>query len=1104
MAMRMPVLNLCVFLVAACLSAQVAAVAPAAPEVIHTADDYASRAFQDPWDMSQRTDMGWYTLGVDAPNVNLSGISFAGGIFSATAANADPNFWLLDTGNPYAVNTGKTGKRFPIVSSKYKRLVMRMSLNGAGLTTATPGQAQVLWSNNTIYSGNVPPGGINTSNAFFTWPGWWIYSVNMQTLGVAVGSSWTSANVDSLRVDPLNLAGVNLSLDWARLVEDVPALYRNIQWTGSGAVDIFLDNDTNSSNGFLGQIARATSGNSFAFYVGGLPQGTYYVVICPAGAAASYSYASGSWQIQDIPLLSFTSPSPEGSSDDFATTQLSNPWDMNAASDIDTTRNINSPQIVNLAAQNEQGDALGNVRVWRGTSVAAPTAGWGDPYAYPLWFYTRGMDLSIDTSRYRILTLEMGVAGDRDINAGSIARVVWKNKGESGENVSDDIILNHLASANVIQKINLDMKTLTLDPDSSPSRTGWTGLVDNFRVDPHEFPDARQFWIKSIKLTALERAASTYTVRWSYNAQGATGVSLALFYDTTGTGFGGTPIAAGLDPASGTYVWNVAAVPNGTYFVYGVFSIAGSVVNQAYAPWPLVVDHAFQVLPTITLGRTTLNIGATRNGATTTAPQEISVTVNGAGAVNWSVTTNRSWLVATPASGSGNGRFTIRLQSNAIPAPSFMDGTVTVTATGAANSPLYVHVFLNTLATGATAVPFGVLDTPEDNTTGIAGSIAVTGWALDDVGVKSVTLWRDPVGPEAVHSNGYVYIADAFFVPGSRTDVEGLNPGAPANYRAGWGYLMLTTGLRSVTGPQGNGVYKLHAIATDEEGNQFKLGSKTITVDNLNSKKPFGALDTPAPGETVSGTILNWGWAMTPKPAAIAVDGLGVWVGVDGVNFAHPVYGLRRDDIASSFPGYLNSDTGVGYYFLDTTRFTNGLHNLGWLIYDNLGRGDGVGSRFIQVQNSLPVPAADPVSGEEPGIVAERAFHLRTARLEHPAPPAASYPAFRRGFHLDAPLTPIRQGGDSLLEPIDLKELDRLEIHLPAGPQWTAALRVGDELRALPIGSTFDTEGGIFYWQLGPAFLGEFLIEFRATDATVLPVPVYVGRAPGRNPRRAQ
>ncbi len=880
-------------------------------------------------------------------------------------------------------------------------------------------------------------------------------------------------------------------------MEDVPGRYRAIQWSGSGAVDIVLDTARNPANGLLGQIAHNAAGNSFSFYVGGLPQGTYNVVISPTGVAGPYSYAPGNWQIQDIPLLNFTSPSPDGSSDDFATTQLNNPWDMNALTDIDHRRNVNGLQIANIDAEDEQGNSLGTVRVLQGTSAATANP-WGDPHLYPFWFQVRGANTSIDTSRYRILSLEMGIAGDRDINRGSIARIVWQNKGGT-ENVSDDIILNHRSGANVIQKLNLDMKTLALDPNSLTSKAGWTGLVNSFRVDPHEFPEARTFWIKSVRLTALERAVSNYTVRWSYGAQGAAGVTLSLYYDTTGTGFGGTQIVAGLDPSTGAYDWNVSAIPAGTYYLYGVFRIGGAVVNQAYAAWPLLINTLNATPATIALGRSTLSFGSTANGANVTPPQEITVEVKGSGPVTWSVASNQPWLVVSPASGTGTGRFAVSVRTAGIPAPASAEGALTITAAGATNSPLAVRVLLNTLATGASSIPFGTFDTPTDNPAGlggslaVAGSIAVTGWTLDDVGVKQLGIWRDPIGAEPRHSNGYVYIGHALFVPGSRPDVETKFGANPQAYRAGWGYMLLTNALPG----NGNGTFKLHAIAVDEEGHQVRLGTKTIVVDNLRATKPFGALDNPAPGQTVSGITTNDGWALTPQPAAIPTDGSTIWVNVDGVNLAHPVFGGNRSDVAGLFPGYANTNSSAGSYYLDTSAFSNSMHTIAWIVYDNQGRSDGIGSRFFTIQNVATAASADPgpvlPDAAEQTRAASRAFQLQTARLHHITEPATAYPAFRRGYDSGAPLTPIRQAGEGILEAIEVKELDRIEIHLPEGQQWTAALRHGDELRALPIGSTFDAGNGIFYWQLGPAFLGEFTLEFRTAEGALLPVTVRVG-----------
>ena len=151
---------------------------------------------------------------------------------------------------------------------------------------------------------------------------------------------------------------------------------------------------------------------------------------------------------------------------------------------------------------------------------------------------------------------------------------------------------------------------------------------------------------------------------------------------------------------------------------------------------------------------------------------------------------------------------------------------------------------------------------------------------------------------------------------------------------------------------QGNGTFRLHAYAWDADGQTTLLGSKQITVDNANSTLPFGTLDTPGQGQTVSGSAYQvWGWALTPQPGVIPLDGSTIWVWVDGVPLGHPVYNLYRADIATLFPGYANSNGAVGLFVLDTTTLANGLHTIAWSVTDDLGRAEGIGSRYFWVQN---------------------------------------------------------------------------------------------------------------------------------------------------------
>ena len=128
-------------------------------------------------------------------------------------------------------------------------------------------------------------------------------------------------------------------------------------------------------------------------------------------------------------------------------------------------------------------------------------------------------------------------------------------------------------------------------------------------------------------------------------------------------------------------------------------------------------------------------------------------------------------------------------------------------------------------------------------------------------------IYRDPVSGEGSKP---IYIGDALFVDGARTDIETAYPGYPFNYKAGWGYMLLTNFLPN----SGNGTFKLYAIATDKEGNQTTLGSKTITCDNAHATKPFGAIDTPARVAPPRVRVYyNFGWALTPQPSQIATDG---------------------------------------------------------------------------------------------------------------------------------------------------------------------------------------------------------------------------------------
>ena len=151
-------------------------------------------------------------------------------------------------------------------------------------------------------------------------------------------------------------------------------------------------------------------------------------------------------------------------------------------------------------------------------------------------------------------------------------------------------------------------------------------------------------------------------------------------------------------------------------------------------------------------------------------------------------------------------------------------------------------------------------------------------------------------------------------------------------------------------------------------GQTLDLGAHAITVDNVHASKPFGTIDTPAQGGTASSnSYVNFGWALTQNPHAIPTDGSTLTVYVDGVPVGHPTYNQYRSDIATLFPGLANSNGAIGFFYLDTTTLANGVHAISWNVFDNAGRGDGIGSRYFTVQNTGSVAA--PAVTDEPVAV---------------------------------------------------------------------------------------------------------------------------------------
>jgi len=495
------------------------------------------------------------------------------------------------------------------------------------------------------------------------------------------------------------------------------------------------------------------------------------------------------------------------------------------------------------------------------------------------------------------------------------------------------------------------------------------------------------------------------------------------------------------------------------------------------------VAYYTNIPPEISLNRNALYFAYVQDGSTP-APQTFIISNVGCGTLDWKI--NNSYAITfIPGNGFGDAIVTVSMDASGYDVGSY-EGTVNI-FNNYPYSDQYLTVYLEVMRASQNKAPIGDFSTPLDGST-VGSSVAVTGWAVDDTGVNSVKIYYE-------NGTGLGYIGDAVFVDGARADIEAAYPTYPGSYKAGWGYMLLTNFL-----PNGDGEYKLHAIAADSEGKTTDLGTKTITVDNDHAVKPFGAIDTPAQGGTASGnSFANVGWILTPQPNTIPTNGSTIDVYIDGVNKGHPTYNIYRPDIAGFFPGYANSNGSMAQFKIDTTAYETGYHSIFWIATDNAGNADGIGSRFFTIEN----PGSESDESDEPAKDA-RHERLKPVTDGGHSPTGGDFVSNRvhqsyAGIPADF-ITPIKvkKGfsrraifqdvfpGENGISHINIKENELIEIDFSQlmgnGAGISGYLETGSELKMLPLGSTLDREKGRFYWLPVAGFIGDYNLTFIAAS----------------------
>lgn len=302
--------------------------------------------------------------------------------------------------------------------------------------------------------------------------------------------------------------------------------------------------------------------------------------------------------------------------------------------------------------------------------------------------------------------------------------------------------------------------------------------------------------------TASSTVSGTISVTASSSAVAPASITSVQFY------LDGSPLGSAVTSSPYTISWNTGTATNASHTLYALATDNYSNTATSTSITVTVANQAVLSVPT-----STLNFSAAHGSAATSSQ---SVVVKNAGAtsttLNWSASSNESWLTFSPASGSLSGNATTSISFIVNPA-AFALGTYNATATisdpAASSSPQTIPVTLTISSTGVSATM-----TAPANLATVSSTVPVTATATSTVGISSVQFYLDgsPLG-SAVTSSPY------------------------------------TISWNTLTASDGS--HTLYSQATDNNSNIASSSEITIIVDNT---PPAVSITFPTGGATLSGT----------------------------------------------------------------------------------------------------------------------------------------------------------------------------------------------------------------------------------------------------------
>ncbi|MEM9316159.1 MAG: hypothetical protein AAGA95_16175, partial [Pseudomonadota bacterium] len=531
------------------------------------AQEFSTFELGDVWDMSNPEDV------VSSESNQLLNESFSGGLFTATTTGNDPSFFVLFSGIMSTVFSINRGQQYPIDTSIYRYVTLRIRYLQPAPAPQSPHCIQVFFYDETAAGGD-PFGGTtrqcaDQDGSLMRDTDWNIVHIDLEAdspSGDPGGQAWSSfADVKALRFDPTDFANVDFELDWIRLVAaDRSNADFVVQWNDAGAAPYAISAIAGGEEYLLGDGFSGTQGS---VNLAQLPPDNYTIRVSGSGESAD---SPGDLAINAAPILNLTQPDVLGDvANRYSVVELGNPWGPLDASDVSATSDLSG---VNYA----------------GGSLNATTTG-GDSGVL------MNTPVAIDTAVYRMLTYTFEVSGERDIGAGSVTRVLWGRAGFQ-LTTSEDIIIQEGTNTYPIG----DMRNVNVEAGPADQ---WVGSVDAFRFDPHEFPTPREVRLDSIVLAPLDTADPAFNIEW-IAADPDDNATIRLFVDDDRIRSNGPPptlIFDGLSEDSATSaLWNGPQdVPSGEYFVLAEISDSYNTTFQ-YSTGPVLVGSTQTTSITIT------------------------------------------------------------------------------------------------------------------------------------------------------------------------------------------------------------------------------------------------------------------------------------------------------------------------------------------------------------------------------------------------------------------------------------------------------------------------------------------------------------------------